>query len=235
MDKLEAFIPQILSKMHIECLIHGNANKEKALQLVQIVEDRLLSTLNMSPLLPRQLLLNRELKLEDGCNYVYEVQNDVHKESCIELYYQCGLQSKENNMKLELFAQIIQEPCFDILRTKEQLGYIVFSGIRRSNGVQGLRIIVQSDKHPTFVDDRIEEFLKTMLTYLSSMPEDEFLRHREALAAQRLEKPKQLSTQTNIFWGEITAQQYHFDRANVEVAYLRSLTKDDIVGFYKVR
>ncbi|KAH0808873.1 hypothetical protein GEV33_013918 [Tenebrio molitor] len=233
MDKLEAFIPQILSKMHIECLIHGNANKEKALQLVQIVEDRLLSTLNMSPLLPRQLLLNRELKLEDGCNYVYEVQNDVHKESCIELYYQCGLQSKENNMKLELFAQIIQEPCFDILRTKEQLGYIVFSGIRRSNGVQGLRIIVQSDKHPTFVDDRIEEFLKTMLTYLSSMPEDEFLRHREALAAQRLEKPKQLSTQTNIFWGEITAQQYHFDRANVEVAYLRSLTKDDIVGFYK--
>jgi insulysin len=66
-------------------------------------------------------------------------------------------------MKLELFAQIIQEPCFDILRTKEQLGYIVFSGIRRSNGVQGLRIIVQSDKHPTFVDDRIEEFLKTML------------------------------------------------------------------------
>ncbi|RZC37709.1 insulin-degrading enzyme, partial [Asbolus verrucosus] len=232
-DKLEAFIPQILSRMHIECLIHGNANKEKALQLVQIVEDRLLSTLSMSPLLPRQLLLNRELKLEDGCNYLYEVQNEVHKESCIELYYQCGLQSKENNMKLELFAQIIQEPCFDILRTKEQLGYIVFSGIRRSNGVQGLRIIVQSDKHPTYLDDRIEEFLKNMLTYITNMSEDEFLRHREALAAQRLEKPKQLSTQTNIFWGEITAQQYHFDRANIEVSYLRTLTKEDIIEFYK--
>lgn len=149
--------------MHIESLIHGNANKEKALELVQIVEDRLLSTLNISPLLPRQLLLNRELKLENGCNYVYEVQNDVHKESCIELYYQCGLQSKENNIKLELFTQIIQEPCFDILRTKEQLGYIVFSGIRRSNGVQGLRIIVQSDKHPIHLDNRIEEFLKNML------------------------------------------------------------------------
>lgn len=108
----------MLSKMHIECLLHGNLNKEKALELVDIVENRLTSTTTMSPLLPRQLLLNRELKLEDGCNYLYEVQNNVHKSSCIELYYQCGMQNKENNMLLELFAQIVQEPCFDILRTK---------------------------------------------------------------------------------------------------------------------
>ncbi|CAH0553954.1 unnamed protein product [Brassicogethes aeneus] len=232
-DKLEVFIPQMLSKMHIECLIHGNANKEKALKLVKVVEDHLTSTLNMSPLLPRQLLLNRELKLEDGSDYRYQVENSVHKSSCIELYYQCGLQSKENNMKLELFAQIIQEPCFNILRTKEQLGYIVFSGIRRSNGVQGLRIIVQSDKHPEFLDSRIEEFLEGMLKYITDMSDQEFLRHREALAAHRLEKPKQLSSQSHLFWSEITAQQYHFDRANVEVAYLRTINKEDIIAFYK--
>jgi secreted Zn-dependent insulinase-like peptidase len=28
LEKVEAFIPQILSKMHIECLIHGNADKQ---------------------------------------------------------------------------------------------------------------------------------------------------------------------------------------------------------------
>lgn len=76
-DRLEAFIPQMLSKMHIECLVHGNANKDKALQMVQIVQDALTSSLNMSPLLPRQLLLNRELKLEDGCHYIYEKDNKV--------------------------------------------------------------------------------------------------------------------------------------------------------------
>lgn len=118
MEQLEVFIPQMLSKMHIECLIHGNANKEKALKLVEIVEGHMLSTVKGSPLLPRQLLLNRELKLESGCNYVYEVNNEVHKSSCIELYYQCGLQSKEINMVLELIAQIIQEPCFNKLRTQ---------------------------------------------------------------------------------------------------------------------
>ena len=92
-------------------------------------------------------------------------------------------------MLLELFTQIIKEPCFDILRTQEQLGslhlshnytymftrilcrrllklmctgYIVFSGIRRASGVQGLRVIVQSDRPPTFVDQRIEAFLVKM-------------------------------------------------------------------------
>lgn len=104
--------------MHIECLLHGNVNREKALELVHIVENSLTSTFSMSPLLPRQLLLNRELKLENGCYYSYEVTHDIHKSSCIELYYQCGLQTTENNMKLELFVQIIQEPCFNVLRTK---------------------------------------------------------------------------------------------------------------------
>lgn len=104
--------------MHIECLLHGNLNKQKALEMIDIVEQRLTSAINMSPLLPRQLLLNRELKLEEGCNYKYEVSNEVHKSSCIELYYQCGLQNKESNILLELFAQMIQESFFDTIRTK---------------------------------------------------------------------------------------------------------------------
>ncbi|GLV31928.1 Insulin degrading metalloproteinase [Carabus blaptoides fortunei] len=233
LERLEGFIPLMLSKMHIESLVHGNANKEKALELMNIVESRLTSTFSMQPLLPRQLLLNRELKLDNGCNYLYEVENNVHRSSCVELYYQCGVQCKESNMLLELFTQIIHEPCFDILRTKEQLGYIVFSGIRRSNGVQGLRVIVQSDKHPRHVDQRVEEFLRKMYEYVVAMSDEEFTRHKDALAARRLEKPKRLGGLTSQFWAEITSQQYHFDRANIEVGYLHTINKEDIVNFYK--
>ena len=72
-------------------------------------------------------------------------------------------------MLLELFAQIISEPCFTVLRTTEQLGYIVFSGIRRTNGAQGLRIIVQSDKHPQYVEERIETFMESMQVWISEI------------------------------------------------------------------
>lgn len=66
-------------------------------------------------------------------------------------------------MLLELLAQIISEPCFNTLRTKEQLGYIVFSGVRRTSGAQGLRIIVQSDKVPQYVEKRIDVFMDSIL------------------------------------------------------------------------
>jgi insulysin len=66
------------------------------------------------------------------------------------------------------------------------------------------------------------------------MTSEEFERHKEALAAQRLEKPKKLSVLSARFWSEITSQQYNFDRANIEVAHLRTLQKKDILDFFKV-
>ncbi|XP_033611294.1 insulin-degrading enzyme [Cryptotermes secundus] len=167
------------------------------------------------------------------CHYVFEVRNRLHRSSCTEIYYQCHLQSTNTNMLLELLVQIINEPCFNILRTKEQLGYFVFSGIRRSNGVQGLRVIVQSERHPSYVDQRVEAFLAKMEDYIVDMTSEEFERHKEALAAHRLEKPKKLSVLSARFWLEITSQQYNFDRANIEVAHLRGLQKEDILDFYR--
>lgn len=67
------------------------------------------------------------------------------------------------------------------------------------------------------------------------MTEEEFSAHKESLAIRRLEKPKQMTTLSSIFWNEIVSQQYNFDRANIEVAYLRTITKDQILEFYKVR
>lgn len=232
-ELLESFIPQMLSRVHIETLFHGNINKKLALELTSKVNEKMTNSFKISPLLSRQLLLNRELKLEKNCNYMYEVQNHVHKPSCIELYYQCGLQSTESNALLELLANIIQEPCFNTLRTKEQLGYIVFSGIRKSNGVQGLRVIVQSDKHPQYLDERIESFIEEMETYIKDMDNEEFKRHRESLALQKLEKPKQLGAHSTIFWSEITSQQYHFKRAEVEVSHLRTLDKESVLEYYR--
>ena len=37
---------------------------------------------------------------------------------------QIGMQSFKDNVILELFNQIVKEPCFNTLRTKEQLGSV---------------------------------------------------------------------------------------------------------------
>jgi len=55
------------------------------------------------------------------------------------------------------------------LPSQEQLGYIVMSGIRRVSGVQGFVVLVQSEKHPVYVNSRVEEFLQNI--YVSTMLE----------------------------------------------------------------
>lgn len=66
------------------------------------------------------------------------------------------------------------------------------------------------------------------------MPQDEFDRHKEALIVKKLEKPKTIFQQFNIFYGEIATQTYHFDRDEAEVAILRKITKADFVEYFKV-
>lgn len=233
-ERLRTFIEELLSRMHVECFIYGNINKEKALEISGKVEDKLKNTdASILPLLSRQLMLKREYKLNTGENSLFEMVNDYHKSSCAELYLQCGMQDDQSNVYVDLVTQILSEPCYNQLRTKEQLGYIVFCGSRKSNGVQGIRVIVQSAKHPAFVEERIENFLNGMIDHLENMSDEEFKRHKEALAAQKLEKPKRLTTQFTKFLNEIALQQYHFNRAQVEVAFLQTLTKQQIIEYYK--
>ncbi|XP_065349186.1 insulin-degrading enzyme-like [Cloeon dipterum] len=229
-DDLKSFIKEFFSKMHIECLIHGNANKAAAQKLIKVIESKFPK--NVNPLLPPHLLRCRNMKLEDGSNCVYEVTNEKHKTSCVDVHLQCEPKRTESNMLLELFVQITSEHCFDVLRTKEQLGYIGELTLDRNVTSQGVRILVQSCKHPIYVDHKIEEFLLNMKSYLEEMSDEEFEKHKEALAVLRLEKPKKMKQLTKIFWDEITKQTYCFDRNNIEVDFLKTITKDDVIKFY---
>ena len=49
------------------------------------------------------------------------------------------------------------------------------------------------------------------------MSEEEFTKHKEALATKRLEKPKKLSSKNGKYWAEILSDHLHFDRDNTEV------------------
>lgn len=126
------YIKDFLSRMHVECLIHGNASKQQALHLSNIVEQKLqMTNAKTLPLLSQQLLLKREYKLVHQESYRFVTENEFHKSSCSELYLQCGMQSDTANVLIDLVAQILCEPCYNTLRTKEQLGYIVFCASRK--------------------------------------------------------------------------------------------------------
>ncbi|XP_032591237.1 insulin-degrading enzyme isoform X1 [Drosophila grimshawi] len=233
-DRVLNFAKEFFQRLHTECFIFGNVTKQQATDIAGRVNKRLEATnATKLPILARQMLKKREYKLLAGDSYLFEKENDYHKSSCTQLYMQCGAQTDYTNIMVNLVSQVLSEPCYDCLRTKEQLGYIVFSGVRKMNGANGFRIIVQSAKHPSFIEDRIENFLQTYLQIIEDMPLDEFARHKEALIVKKLEKPKTIFQQFSTFYGEIAMQTYHFEREEAEVAILRKINKSDFVDYFK--
>ena len=77
-------------------------------------------------------------------------------------HYQLGHDSVPKIAHVKLLARIMKQPCFSTLRTQQQLGYLVWSYLRRWTKSQSLNlnIVVQSSSHsPAVVDARIEAFL----------------------------------------------------------------------------
>lgn len=229
-EKLNSFIPTLFSKMHVEVLINGNFNKIQALQIYDLVKNKFELT-KKQKLETRHLFHNREHKIECCRAYLYSTDT-FHKSSCTTLLYQCGVQNIANNTLLDLLIQFFEEPFFDQLRTKEQLGYIVACTARRANGTQSLLLLVQSERCCQYLDSRIEQFIENMRYYLEIISTENFEKHKKALISKKLQKHKTLTDLGSFYWYEILSQRCQFDRNEVEAVYLKTITKIQLLRYF---
>lgn len=228
---IRSFFPQLLSQVHIEVLAHGNIYKEDALKLTNMVE----LTLKPRKLPPTQWPIRRSLIFPPASNFVYErnLKDLANVNHCIEYLLYVGNNSDRTlRAKLLLTAQMTDEPAFDQLRTKEQLGYVVFSGVSINNMWVGYRILIQSEKNPEYLEGRIDAFLTGFEKMLEEMSEEEFEAHKRSLINKRLEKLKNLTQESNRFWDHIVSECYDFEQADHDVAQLKPLTKSDLIEFF---
>ena len=232
-ESLTEFIEFFFSKVTIEMLVTGNVTEEQALQLADVVEGHL--CMDTKPSVKNsELTFPQEVKLPTRCDYIYQHHHEICDTSAISVYYQCFAKSTHYNMLLQVFHQIIKEPCFGILRTQQQLGYkVCCKTMSIAPGVQGLSIQIQSDhKHPEYLDGKIQDFLQEMGSYVADMSEDAFQHLINSFVSQRLQNEKNRERPHSRYWAEIVYKQYNFDRNVAETEYLRTLTKDDITNFY---
>lgn len=209
-EDVRQFFPQLLKQMHIEILAHGNVYKEDALRITNLVE----STLRPRPLPVEQWPTRRCIMLPEGSDYRYErvLKNADNINHCLEYTVFTGdAQDLRIRAKTLLLAQMGDEPVFDTLRTKEQLGYVVGSNAVLVSTLAGWRILIQSEKDCAYLEKRVDEFLMAFERTIREMPDDEFEAHKIGLVNKRLEKLKNLGQETGRFWGHVVDEMYHFD------------------------
>ncbi|EFY90749.1 a-pheromone processing metallopeptidase Ste23 [Metarhizium acridum CQMa 102] len=231
-DAVRLFQKHMLSQLYIEVYAHGNLSRGDAVKLTDMVE----TTLRPRPLPRSQLPIIRSLILPRGSNFVFkkELKDPQTINHCIETWFYVGDQGdRQLRVKTLLTAQMIQEPAFDQLRTKEQLGYVVFSGMRTFSTTSGLRFLIQSTQKPKYIDRRIEAFLVQFGQKLEQMSDSEFESHKRSLMVRLLEKLRNLDQESSRHWGPIDGEYYDFELDQQDAAHVKPLTKAEMVQFYK--
>ncbi|KAM0792534.1 hypothetical protein ACM66B_005203 [Microbotryomycetes sp. NB124-2] len=221
---------QLLAQLSIDGLVHGNVNRDDALEMLKLVESTLAADSS------KEGDYHRALLIPPRSNLVYRpvVPSPENVNSAAVVYYQVGpISNHEDLVRLHLFAQMAKVPVFSTLRTKEQLGYIVQSSSWTANSIQGFRVVVQSERTAEFLEERIEKLWTEVVDeHLREMKEDEFEKHKKSLIDRKLEKPKNLGQESNRYWGEIECGTFDFFHREREAALVSDLTKQDIIDFF---
>ncbi|TGO62295.1 hypothetical protein BELL_1121g00020 [Botrytis elliptica] len=230
-DDIQQFYPHLLRQMHIETFVHGNLYKEDALKLADLTE----SILKPRVLPQTQWPIGRSLVFPPGANFVYHktLKDPANVNHCIEYVLSVGDKAvRPQRAKTLLLDQMTHEPAFDQLRTKEQLGYVVFSGCSTTTTTIAYRFIIQSEKTPQYLEERIDSFLLGYSEILKNMSDSEFEGHKRSLITKRLEKLKNLDQESNRLWSHIDYEYFDFELVHHDAANVKALTKEDMIQFY---
>ena len=174
----------LLFTVRLASLVANPVRSSLSLSQAKRFLDVIVSSVNPKQIYPSTKSNHRVARLPRGVDYVYRFKcyNDQEANSCCQDIFQLEADTVDSASSSYFLAHLINEPCFDILRTKETLGYIVFSGRKSCEQVLNIHFIVQGDANPPdYLSSRIEAFLLTFRAKLEEMPDSEFLENREAV------------------------------------------------------
>jgi hypothetical protein len=172
----------------------------------------------------------RRLELGQQIQLHFASQNPEEENGAVYVTYQSpipawrgeGLSSPESlksSAAIRLLCQMLREPLFNNLRTKQQLGYVVSSyhdigfasnpdgkvvAAPVSTLIDYIAVNVLSQKvSPPEVVNRIDEFMTGFRARLEAMPDSELRDHANALSTKLLKPIQNLGSEASAHYGKI--------------------------------
>ncbi|KAG7303562.1 hypothetical protein JYU34_012091 [Plutella xylostella] len=210
LDELKEFGRSLFDRMYAQVLIQGNLHWTNALK----ISERAFANLKWGELDEIPMVHVHQLPLGSRVARVLSL-NPHSTNSIVTDYYQAGTSNPKDTAILEVLMMLMEEPVFDALRTKEQLGYSVFSMMRYTFGVLGFSVTVntQVDKFSvSHVDGRVENFLKKFLRDMRRLNESTLDTTKTSLIQLKHTTDYELKEEVERNWREISSQEYQFQR-----------------------
>jgi nardilysin len=239
----------ILGTMAVEAFFHGNADTADA----EHAKELILNMLNKSCKngtcigLPRkkypaqsvlQIPFPKALKSDPTSTpspwlITVPSKDPTEPNTAVEVYIQVGKDKLEDRVMIDLLVHMMDEPLYDHLRTREQLGYHVSIASRWTCGITGLCVKIITATHASdVVLERVETFWRFWRQELETMSNADFVEHLSGLATQKLDRFDGLSDETDSLWEEIADGRFEWQAWRDEAVVLRTITKEQVVNAF---
>jgi insulysin len=237
LPQLVGYVKTLWASGKGEALIQGNYDKKDALDIVDTID----GTLSFKPISSDQyparlkaLPLPVTSPNDTPIRLSISEPNGSNNNAASHITLQSLYTSEKDHVLIEIMSAIIDEPFFNELRTNQQLGYIVSSGVKAIDQARTLSVIVQSNVAPA------EKLTSSILAFLDTVGDKlvaplttlQIELYVKGLVDSRLEPDKRLAVEVTRNWGEIASGRFQYDRLQAEVGALLSIKKDDIVEFW---
>jgi len=238
-EKLMEHYKKLFEQIFVEGLIYGNADpKEAAESYGNLIQKYILKNGKVKPYELQDVMATRKGNLKipaNGITHVlrFENFNSDDNNSAIGNEYFYNLDTPKEWAAMRFLAHVASVPCFDQLRTKEQLGYLVWSSPDISRGLMSFRVIIQSVvADPIKLDERIELFLQDFRKELAAMDTKVFESNKEGIINDLLEKTKGVSHQLGYYWTEFENARYQFERRQHVAKEVTKLSLEEVLAVF---
>ncbi|WP_177203579.1 insulinase family protein [Marinospirillum celere] len=225
-EDLADFVETFPNQLYVQLLSWGNHTPAAVERLADKLQQRLqpgltpedVERLGIKQLPPGQW--SKKLNLE-------------HNDRALLFYFQGKSGDPKEEAYLRLIAQLQSSAFFHELRTRQQLGYAVFSNFLPLIDQPGLFYFIQSpDTEPDELAEAIEAFLRSDLQRLEKLDKQDFEEHRQSLINRLTESDKRLSQRADGFWQEIGNGRYQFDYKDRVAKEVASIDREALTTFY---
>lgn len=133
--------------------------------------------------------------------------------------------------------KIVNVPFFDILRTKEQLGYAIYAIFDRKPHAFYLKLFIkhQEDKFSSkFISQRLKKFVnQDSKEIMKSLSDEKFKSIQDGIIFDLLSPFTKLSDEVNFNMRRIVDESYIYDLNEKQADICKSITKEELIQFYR--
>ncbi|TKR71921.1 hypothetical protein L596_019451 [Steinernema carpocapsae] len=236
---VQDFAARVWNVFRLEFAVEGNLTKEES----QKMAENVLQTMQKKHPFSRsfreeEVPRNRCARIEERILRVEHVEKvDPMTQSCVLFYIPV---EDEDSANLELLGNIMASSSHTILRTREQLGYTVFSRKHITCATQGIAIVVQGGYNPHFVERRIEAFLVTLREEIKNMGKDEFDHRAKSVASYIQANGRLYVKDETLLWTDFPEFQFSKEdsektKRKAKRSQVLKTTKRELLDFFDRR